>query len=164
MAIQLHYRKQKKVDSMDKQNQIFSYVEPEENSGYLLWQVTMQWQLSMNRALGKMGLTLTQFSLMAGLYWLSRKEKTVTQQQLADYANTDKMMTSKVLMALEKKQIIKRVKDPVDSRAKQLRITSKGTQILKEAYHIVEQVDAVFFKNVIKDKATFDHLLMRLIK
>lgn len=149
---------------MDTHNQVFSYIEPEENSGYLLWQVTMQWQLGMNRALGKMGLTLTQFSLMAGLYWLSEKQEAVTQQQLADYANTDKMMTSKVLMVLEKKQFVERVKDPGDSRAKQLRITDTGTQTLREAYQIVQQVDEVFFKNVKKDKATFDSFLMRLIQ
>ncbi|WP_219225723.1 MarR family winged helix-turn-helix transcriptional regulator [Pedobacter antarcticus] len=148
---------------MEEQSQVFSYIEPEENSGYLLWQVTMQWQLSMNRALGKMDLTLTQFSLMAGLYWLSKKQ-TVTQQQLADYANTDKMMTSKVLMVLEKKEIVERIKDPGDSRAKQLIITDKGTQILREAYHIVQQVDELFFKTVIKDKVIFDDLLKRLIK
>jgi len=152
------------MNKMDEQSPIFSYIEPEENSGYLLWQVTMQWQLSMNRALGKMGLTLTQFSLMAGLYWLSKNKQTVTQQQLADYANTDKMMTSKVLMVLEKKQIIERIKDLGDSRAKQLRITDKGTQILREAYPIVKQVDDLFFKTVVKDKVIFDNLLMRLIK
>ncbi|GGH63528.1 DNA-binding MarR family transcriptional regulator [Filimonas zeae] len=149
---------------MAKKDQVLSYKQPEENTGYLLWQVTMQWQLSMNRALGKMGLTLTQFSLMAGLYWLSKEKQTVTQQQLADYVNTDKMMTSKVLMTLEKKQIIERVKDDNDSRAKQLRITDQGTQILKEAYKTVKQVDDVFFKNVVKDKAVFDNLLTRLIK
>ncbi|MBE9586786.1 MarR family transcriptional regulator [Mucilaginibacter sp. JRF] len=148
---------------MDQQSQIFSYIEPEENSGYLLWQVTMQWQLKMNRALGKIGLTLTQFSLMAGIYWLGKKQ-TVTQQQLADYANTDKMMTSKVLITLEKKHIIERVKDPDDSRAKQLKITDKGTQTLREAYHIVQQVDDAFFKNVVKDKPVFDSLLIMLIE
>ncbi len=101
---------------------------------------------------------------MAGLYWLVNKKQTVTQQQLADYANTDKMMTSKVLMVLEKKKIIKRINDPSDSRAKQLRITYKGTQTLKKAYHIVKKVDDRFFKGVIKDKVIFDNLLMRLIK
>ncbi|UPK67284.1 MarR family winged helix-turn-helix transcriptional regulator [Chitinophaga filiformis] len=149
---------------MDTQDEIFSYIEPEENSGYLLWQVTMQWQLSMNRALGKVGLTLTQFSLMAGLYWLTKKKQAVTQQQLADYANTDKMMTSKVLAALEEKQIIERVKDPGDSRAKQLKMTDKGIAALREAYRIVQQVDDVFFSDVVKDKVTFDSLLKRLIK
>lgn len=149
---------------MDTQNQVFSYREPEENSGYLLWQVTMQWQLSMNRALGKMELTLTQFSLMAGLYWLGEKKGAVTQQQLADYANTDKMMTSKVLAVLENKQLIERVKDPGDSRAKQLKMTNKGVEVLREAYRVVKEVDDVFFKEVVKDKVVFDGLLMRLIK
>ena len=149
---------------METQNQIFSYKEPEENTGYLLWQVTMQWQLSMNRALGKMGLTLTQFSLMAGLYWLSSKKQMVTQQQLADYANTDKMMTSKVLIVLEKKYFIERIKDTVDSRAKQLKITDKGKQALKAAYQVVQMVDDLFFNDVVKDKAVFDDLLLRLIK
>lgn len=149
---------------MKEQDQVFSYTEPEENSGYLLWQVTMQWQLSMNRALGKMGLTLTQFSLMAGIYWLCKNKQTVTQQQLADYAHTDKMMTSKVLMVLEKKQIIERIKDPGDNRAKQLIITGKGLQLLKEAYPIVKQVDDSFFNTVRKDKVIFDDLLMRLVR
>lgn len=152
------------MNKKEKQNQVFSYIEPEENSGYLLWQVTMQWQLNMNRALGKVGLTLTQFSLMAGLYWLNEKKGPVTQQQLADYANTDKMMTSKVLAVLENKQIIARIKDPGDSRAKQLKITDKGVDALREAYRIVKEVDDVFFKNVVKDKVVFDDLLMRLIK
>lgn len=149
---------------MGKQNKVFSYVQPEENSGYLLWQVTMQWQLKMNRALGQMGLTLTQFSLMAGLYWLSQKKGAVTQQQLADYANTDKMMTSKVLAVLEKKEIVERVKDPGDSRAKQLMMSDKGVDALRAAYRIVQEVDEVFFKNVVKDKEVFDGLLLRLIK
>lgn len=149
---------------MDDQSPIFTYNKPEENSGYLLWQVTMQWQLKMNRALSKTGLTLTQFSLMAGLYWLSREKHTVTQQQLADYANTDKMMTSKILMALERKQIINRIKDPGDSRAKQLRMTGKGVQVLRAAYQIVQQVDDLFFETILSDKSEFDHLLMRLIK
>jgi len=68
------------------------------------------------------------------------------------------------LMVLEKKQIIERIKDLGDSRAKQLRITDKGTQILREAYPIVKQVDDLFFKTVVKDKVIFDNLLMRLIK
>jgi len=149
---------------MDTLDEVFSYKEPEENSGYLLWQVTMQWQLGMNRALGKLDLTLTQFSLMAGLYWLSKQKEGVTQQQLADYANTDKMMTSKVLAVLETKEIVERVKDPGDSRAKQLKITEKGVATLREAYRIVKEVDDVFFKEVVSDKETFDGLLKRLIK
>lgn len=149
---------------MNDDSPIFTYTKPEENTGYLLWQVTMQWQLSMNRALRKMGLTLTQFSLMAGVYWLTKTNQSITQQQLANYANTDKMMTSKILTVLEKKQLIEKTNNPKDSRAKLLRITPKGTQMLREAYHIVQQVDQSFFTNVTKDKVAFDDLLLRLMK
>lgn len=82
---------------------VFAYQQPEENTGYLLWQVSMRWQLRMNQQLRTVGLTLTQFSLLAGLYWLDQQGEAVTQQRLADYANTDKMMTSKVLQTLAKK-------------------------------------------------------------
>lgn len=149
---------------MNDNSQIFSYTKPEENTGYLLWQVTMQWQLSMNRALRQMELTLTQFSLLAGIYWLTQQQKAVTQQQLADFANTDKMMTSKVLIVLERKQLIEKTNDPKDSRVKLVIITPIGKQILKEAYQIVQQVDNSFFKSVAKDKVVFDNLLLKLMK
>jgi DNA-binding MarR family transcriptional regulator len=149
---------------MNDDSPIFTYTKPEENTGYLLWQVTMQWQLSMNRALRKMGLTLTQFSLMAGVYWLTKTNQSITQQQLANYANTDKMMTSKILTVLEKKQLIQKNNNPKDSRAKLLSITPKGIQTLREAYHIVQQVDQSFFTNVAQDKVAFDNLLLRLMK
>ena len=149
---------------MSEQSPIFSYSKPEENSGYLLWQVTMQWQLKMNRVLGELELTLTQFSLLAGLHWLTLKNEIVTQQRLADYANTDKMMTSKVLITLEKKKLIGRTPHPSDTRAKQLVMTNKGMRTLKEAYHLVQKVDASFFEPVAGNKAAFDKFLLKLIK
>src|SRR5438105_2034923 len=101
------------------EDSIFNYTQPEENNGYLLWQVSMRWQLLMNQQLGSVGLTLTQFSLLAGLYWLTRQGELVTQQRLADYANTDKMMTSKVVQTLARKGLLHRVTNPQDGRAKQ---------------------------------------------
>ena len=62
----------------------------------------------MNQRLRAVGITLTQFSLMAGLYWLDRQGELVTQQRLATYANTDKMMTSKVVQTLESKGLLLR--------------------------------------------------------
>ena len=149
---------------MNEQPPIFAYIKPEENSGYLLWQATMQWQLSLNRALSAVGLTLTQFSLLAGLYWLGRKNEIVTQQQLADYASVDKMMASKVLIALERKKLIGRASHPGDSRAKLLLITEKGIQLLTTANQIVEKIDTLFFKPILKDKEKFDGLMLKLIK
>ncbi|QJD77207.1 MarR family winged helix-turn-helix transcriptional regulator [Spirosoma rhododendri] len=142
---------------------IFTYNQPEENNGYLLWQVSMRWHLLMNQRLRGVGITLTQFSLMAGLYWLDRQGELVTQQRLATYANTDKMMTSKVLQTLESKGFLLRSDNPQDGRAKRLQLTQTGEAVLREAYALVGQVDAGFFQAIEPDSAVFNQLLRQLL-
>lgn len=141
---------------------VFAYQQPEENTGYLLWQVSMRWQLRMNQQLRTVGLTLTQFSLLAGLYWLDQQGEAVTQQRLADYANTDKMMTSKVLQTLAKKGLVERLDNPQDGRAKHLRPTPAGERLLRQANNLVEQVDAAFFAPIGFEAPVFNQLMHRL--
>jgi DNA-binding MarR family transcriptional regulator len=141
---------------------VFAYRQPEENNGYLLWQVSMRWQLLMNQQLRSVGLTLTQFSLLAGLYWLTQQGEAVTQQRLADYAHTDKMMTSKVLQTLARKGLVERLENPQDGRAKQLLLTTLGESQLRQANAIVEQVDKAFFRPIAPDAAPFNGLMQRL--
>ena len=144
-------------------NPIFTYSQPEESTGYLLWQVTMGWHLRMNQQLRPVGLTLTQFSLLAGLYWLSRQGETVTQQRLADYAHTDRMMTSKVLQTLEKKGLVARHPNPHDGRAKQLHLTDAGEGLLRQAHSVMQQADAQFFGPLGAEAGQFNHLLACLM-
>lgn len=141
---------------------IFAYQQPEENNGYLLWQVSMRWQLRMNQQLRTVGLTLTQFSLLAGLYWLGRQGELVTQQRLADYTNTDKMMTSKVVQTLAQKGLVERLGNPQDGRAKHLRPTPDGERLLRQANQLVEQVDAAFFAAIGSEAPVFNRLMHRL--
>ena len=143
---------------------IFAYEQPEESTGYLLWQVTMGWHLRMNQHLRPVGLTLTQFSLLAGLYWLSRQGEVVTQQRLADYAHTDKMMTSKVLQTLERKSLVERHSHLQDGRAKQLRLTDAGEGLLRQALAVMEPADAQFFGALQADAELFNQLLSRLMR
>lgn len=70
-------------------------------------------------------------SLLAGLYWLSRKGEAVTQQRLADYTHTDRMMTSKVPQTLKCKGLVARHSHPQDGRAKQLHLTEEGEGITR---------------------------------
>ena len=148
---------------MPDQPLIFAFSQPEENTGYLLWQVSMRWQLRMNQQLSTVGLTLTQFSLLAGLHWLTQQNETVNQQRLADYAHTDKMMTSKVLITLERKKLVERRSHQEDSRAKQLLLTDEGYSLLSRANQLVEKVDGNFFGPIQDEKATFDQLMKRLM-
>ncbi|MDR0228000.1 MAG: MarR family transcriptional regulator [Flavobacteriaceae bacterium] len=123
----------------------FPFKAPEESSGYLLWQVTMLWQRAMKRELDKLDITHTQFVLMAALGWLSKEGGNVTQIDIANHSNTDRMMVSKVLRTLEEKKVIKRKDHPVDTRAKVISLTLSGEELLQNALKVVGEVDKAFF-------------------
>lgn len=123
----------------------FHFSKPEESTGYLLWQVTMVWQRKMNRELGKIGLTHTQFVVLAALGWLSKNKKEVSQKDIAEQSNTDRMMVSKILKTLQKKELISRQENEADTRAKLVLLTKTGVVKLQEALKIVEETDDSFF-------------------
>ena len=105
-------------------------LRPENSPGFLLWQVANQWQRLQRSTLEPLGLTHVQFVLLAGLAWLSRKENDVTQARLAAFCKTDAMMTSQVVRSLEAGGFVARAPHPTDIRARQLRVTAKGAEVL----------------------------------
>lgn len=80
------------------QNKInFKFKSPEESPGYLLGQLNLIWQRNQKKVLDPLDLTQTQFVLLAALAWLSKTKNEVTQVDIANQGNADRMMVSKVL-------------------------------------------------------------------
>lgn len=123
----------------------FSVETVEESSGFLLWQVTTLWQRKVRRALEQYDLTHSQFVLLTSLHWLLIHNKDVTQIVLSNHSKIDPMTTSAVLRTLLKKGLINRQEHSTDTRAKTLRITNKGKELIKKAVVTVEQTDRNFF-------------------
>lgn len=123
----------------------FGFKNTQDSPGYLLWQVTMLWQRRIKKELDKLGITHTQFVLMSVLAWLSKNNNTVTQVDIAQHSQTDRMMVSKVLRTLESKGLVSRIGHPKDTRANVVILTEKGLDILQEAIVVVESVDNHFF-------------------
>ncbi len=121
------------------------YENPSDSPGFLLWRVTNAWQRAMRDALKETGLTHTQFVLLASLIKIHQNEPNVTQVMLAEFACTDKMMTSQILRSLEKKAYLTRIQHPNDSRAKSISPTPKGIALAHEAIQLVEEKDFQFF-------------------
>lgn len=140
----------------------FHFEKPEENLGYLLWQTTMLWQKQMNRALDEIDLTHTQFVIMAALGWLAKSTNDVTQTEIADHSNTDRMMVSKILRTLQKKGLIERKEHETDTRAKCVFLTDKGIVMLQRAIEIKLNADNSFFSNL-SDKQSFGEELLQMI-
>ena len=123
----------------------FSFDDPRDNPGYLLWQVSMRWQRAMSRALAPLGLTHTQWVLMAALRWLSRGGETVTKSDIARHAHVDRMMASKVVRALAKRGLLTQDAHPNSRRAQALSLTEEGLSVFVRGLREVERVDAAFF-------------------
>jgi len=141
----------------------FQFNSPNDSPGYLLGQLTMLWQRKQKKVLDPLDLTHTQFVLLAALAWLSRTSDSVTQVDIANQSNADRMMVSKVLRTLEEKGFIARREHKTDTRAKIINLTVSGETVLQKAIIVVENADLDFF-SVLKDKVPmFNSDMVRLI-
>jgi DNA-binding MarR family transcriptional regulator len=121
---------------------------PGDSPGFLLWRATLRWQRMVAAALSTMDLTHVQFVLLACAWWLNGQGEEPNQLAVARQAGTDVKMTSQVLRTLEDKGLIERYTDAGDTRAKRVRVTSKGAELAPRAIAAVEQADAEFFSPV----------------
>ena len=122
--------------------------EPNNNIGYLLWQTNMLWQRQMNSALSQVELTHTQFVILISLGWLLKNSSNVTQAEIADFSKTDRMMVSKILRTLQKKELIARKEHEKDTRAKCVFLTKKGEETLQKAFKIKIHANNEFFSSL----------------
>lgn len=141
----------------------FKFKSPNDSPGYLLGQMSMLWQRKQKKALDPLDLTHTQFVLLAALAWLSKKSDNVTQIDIANQSNADRMMVSKVLRTLEEKKFITRQEHQTDTRAKTIQLTAIGEGILQKAIIEVENTDVAFFSILGKDLALFNAEMVKLI-
>lgn len=147
-----------------KTEKILNFDTPEENLGYLLWQVSTSWQSAMNSGLGEIGLTQNQFVVMAALHWLSLNQASVTQNDIANHARIDKMSASKILKSLQLQRLIHRQEHAIDTRAKEVCLTAEGIQMLKKANAIVEDIDNQYFSKIENNKKALKTLLQNLME
>lgn len=141
----------------------FHFKRPEDSPGYLLGQVTMLWQRKQKRVLDPLALTQTQFVLLAALAWLSRESDAVTQVDIANQGNADRMMVSKVLRTLEEKKFLTRHEHPSDTRAKTIRLTAEGEKVLQKALVSIENADLEFFEVIGSELPAFNSNMLKLI-
>ncbi len=121
---------------------------PSESTGFLLWKTTNLWQREIRRALKKYDLTHTQFVVLASSYWLSQKNDNLTQVEIAEFIQIDKMMNSNVIRKLIEKKLLNRTDHKIDTRAKVIKLTEKGIDTLKKAIIEVERFDELFFGKI----------------
>ncbi|MEJ7558611.1 MAG: MarR family transcriptional regulator [Pedobacter sp.] len=141
----------------------FHFKSPSDSPGYLLGQLTMLWQRKQKKVLDPLNLTQTQFALLAALGWLSKNSNAVTQVDIANQSNADRMMVSKVLRTLEDKGFLTRKEHDTDTRAKIIKLTPNGEAILHKALIEIVNADLEFFAMPDLDLSKFNSTMSKLI-
>lgn len=141
----------------------FNFKSPNESPGYLLGQLTLLWQRKQKKVLDPLDLTQTQFALLCALAWLSNNSSNVTQIDIANQTNFDRMMVSKVLRTLEEKKFLTREEHEMDTRAKTIRLTNIGETVLQKAIIEIENADIDFFSTLNTKLSHFNKNMALLI-
>ena len=127
---------------------------PQDSPGYLLWHATLRWQRLVTAALAPLDLTHVQFVLLTCLWWLQglpgQQHARAEPVALARQAGTDVKMTSQVLAVLQRKGLVERRTDPLDTRAKTVHLTAAGARLARRAVVVVEAADEEFFAPVLR--------------
>jgi DNA-binding MarR family transcriptional regulator len=140
------------------------FSDPENNGGFVMWQVSMLWQRKLKSELDKLDITHAQFLLLAALDYLSGQKNIVSQQDLAKHIRIDKMMTSKILRTMQKKGLLTRKKNKVDTRSKTLVLSEEGNETLAKAFKAVDKVDTDFLLPLGLNSLSFQDDMRILLK
>ena len=138
-----------------------SFSDPGESPGFLLWRVSNAWQRQQRAALQPLGLTHSQFVILACATWFGDKEP-LSQVRIGELTGVDPMTTSQVVRSLEKLKYLTRRPHPDDPRAKLVAVTSVGRALAQKAVVVVEETDTAFFKPVVGNARHLVKLLQTL--
>lgn len=124
---------------------MFKFSKPNESPGLLFWQASTLWKRQINNVLKQLDITHTQYVILAVIYFLKMDGQRTTQTAISEISMIDNMTISNSVRLLEKKKLIVREVDTIDSRAKVLNCTALGNEKLQKANSLVENVDDKFF-------------------
>ena len=114
---------------------------PPPSMGFLIWHVSLRWRASLDRALTPLGITATQYSVLASLHGLSRNGDRPSQRELAEFSGLAPIYISKLVRSLERAGLLHRADSPADSRAVQLTLTERGVEVVRAGVATVRALE-----------------------
>ena len=112
------------------------------STGYLVWHLSLRWRAALDQALRPLGLTSSQYGVLASLSGLSSGGPRPSQRQLAEFTGLRPMHVSKLIRGLERAGLVERDSNPSDTRAVQLKVTTRGAEVVAAARGIVSSMEA----------------------
>jgi DNA-binding MarR family transcriptional regulator len=103
-----------------------------------VWDVSRLWRVVLDRALKPLGVTRSQYSIIA---FLSRRDG-MTQTALAADLELTKVAVGGLLERMEAVGLVERRADKSDARVRRVYLTRKGTRITQKIRELVDPIEA----------------------
>jgi DNA-binding MarR family transcriptional regulator len=100
------------------------------------------------KTLKPLGITFPQFGALLRLSF----QYNITQKELSEIMDTDTTTIMVICDSLEKKELLKRMKDPSDRRVNRLVLTGKGKNIVSKAYPLMMKRYEFFVESISKEE------------
>lgn len=114
--------------------------------GCITTQAALSARAFLSRRLEDNGIDITieQFKVMVVLW----KEKSSTQQNIADFVGKDKTSVTRLIAGLEKRSLIKRTSDKNDKRCNLVTLTAQGVALETPTMAVLSDASAFVHKNI----------------
>lgn len=114
--------------------------------GCITTQAALSARAFLSRRLEDNGIDMTieQFKVMVVLW----KEKSSTQQNIADFVGKDKTSVTRLIAGLEKRSLIQRTSDKSDKRCNLVTLTAQGIALETSTMAVLSDASAFVHKNI----------------
>jgi DNA-binding MarR family transcriptional regulator len=114
--------------------------------GCITTQAALSARAFLSRRLEEHGIDMTieQFKVMVVLW----KEKSSTQQNIADFVGKDKTSVTRLIAGLEKRSLIQRTSDKNDKRCNLVTLTAQGIALETSTMAVLSEASAFVHKDI----------------
>lgn len=131
-------------------------------TGFLVHDVSRIRKKVVDQAVAPMGITRSQFWVLVNIARYG--EEGIAQTELAQLMNVGKVSLGGLIDRMEVNEILERVPDPIDRRAKKVFITKKGQELLHELQEVAYDINKQIMKGVTKEQNMMLDSLLQTMK
>ena len=134
--------------------------------GFLILQISNLWKNYYGYILKKHhGLPYMQYAVLASIHRFSlHSREHATQAMLAKHIRIDPMTLSHIFRGLEANGYISRTTHPDDVRAKAIKLTPKGEELMEQVNATMVKAGDKFFDTLGKNTDLFNKCLKKLLR
>ena len=115
---------------------------PDEVAGFAIWKLSLAYQRRVEASLRTIGLTHTQFAILALSAWLNFEQGHASHRDIAKLSGVQVAQVSLMVKALRGKRLVSQRTGGEDTRVRFVTTTALGIKLLAKAFPMMSSLQA----------------------